>query len=135
MEPLRGGNLTNTIPPVVQESWDSAPSKRTPAEWALRWIWNHPEVTVVLSGMNDEGHVEENLRVANEAFLNSLTEQELRIVGSVENKYRELMKVSCTGCRYCMPCPAGVNIPHCFEMYNNKYLSEKPEDADFFYMV
>ena len=135
MEPLRGGNLTNPVPPAVQEIWGTAPVQRTPAEWALRWIWNHPEVTVVLSGMNDEAHVQENLTVAGEAYSNSLTEHELEIVGKVEAKYRELMKVSCTGCRYCMPCPARVNIPHCFEVYNNKYLSGKPEEAGFYYVV
>ena len=135
MEPLRGGNLTHPIPPAIQDIWDTSSIKRTPAEWALRWIWNHPEVTVVLSGMNDEVHVEENLKIAGEAYPNSLTEQELQIVEKVEEKYRELMKVSCTGCRYCMPCPAGVNIPHCFEVYNNKYLSGKPEEAGFYYVV
>ena len=85
--------------------------------------------------MNDEAHVEENLRVAGEAYPNSLTETELHLLASVEMKYRELMKVSCTCCRYCMPCPAGVNIPHCFEVYNNKYLSGKPEEAGFYYVV
>ena len=135
MEPLRGGNLTHPIPPGVKEIWDQAPIKRTPAEWALRWIWNHPGVTVVLSGMNEEAHIEENLRVAGEAYPNSLTGEELQLVAQVEKKYRELMKVSCTGCRYCMPCPAGVNIPHCFEVYNNKYLSGNPDEAGFLYVV
>ncbi|WAI01552.1 aldo/keto reductase [Methanogenium organophilum] len=135
MEPLRGGNLTHPVPPEVKEIWDHARTRRTPAEWALRWIWNHPEVTVVLSGMNEESHVKENLRVAGEAYPNSLTELELQLIAGVEKKYRELMKVSCTGCRYCMPCPAGVNIPHCFEVYNNKYLSGNPDEAGFLYVV
>jgi len=92
--------------------------KRTPAEWALRWVWNHPEVTVVLSGMNDEQHIEENIRVAGEANPNSLTKKELDIVGRAAEAYRATNRVGCTGCRYCMPCPAGVNIPGCFEAYN-----------------
>ena len=123
MEPLRGGNLTNPVPPAVKEIWDEAPTKRTAAEWALRWVWNHPEVTVVLSGMNEETHIEENLKVAGEAYPNSLTETELQLIKKVEQKYRELMKVGCTGCRYCMPCPSGVNIPLCFELYNNLYMT------------
>ncbi|AAM03869.1 aldo/keto reductase [Methanosarcina acetivorans] len=133
MEPLRGGNLTKTVPQAVKDIWNEAPIKRSPAEWALRWVWNHPEVTVVLSGMNEETHVEENLKVAGEAYPNSLTETELQLVKKVERKYRELMKVGCTGCRYCMPCPAGVNIPLCFELYNNLYLSGNADETKFLY--
>jgi uncharacterized protein len=133
MEPLRGGNLTRTVPPAVKKIWDKSPVKRTPAEWALRWVWNHPEVTVVLSGMNDETHIRENLRVAGEAYPDSLTELELNLITRVEKKYRELMKVGCTGCRYCMPCPSGVNIPLCFEEYNNLYLGDNPDGEKFMY--
>jgi len=93
--------------------------RRTPAEWALRWVWNHPEVTVVLSGMNEEGHIEENLKIADEAYWNSLTEAEMQIVSRVEQKYRQYRKIGCTGCQYCMPCPSGVDIPSCFRTYNN----------------
>ncbi len=133
MEPLRGGNLTRTVPSAVQEIWDEAPTKRIAAEWALRWIWNRPEVTVVLSGMNEEAHIRENLRIADGASPNSLTDAELDLVRRVERKYRELMKVGCTGCRYCMPCPAGVNIPLCFEEYNNLYLADDPDGERFMY--
>jgi predicted aldo/keto reductase-like oxidoreductase len=135
MEPLRGGSLTKTVPQVVEEIWNEAPIKRTTAEWALRWVWNHPEVTVVLSGMSEEAHVEENLRIAGEAHPDSLTEEEMQIIKRVESKYRELMKVECTGCQYCMPCPAGVNIPLCFEMYNNLYLEPDPDTVKFMYAV
>ena len=133
MEPLRGGNLTKTVPPAVQKIWDEAPTKRTAAEWALRWIWNHPGVTVVLSGMNDETHIRENLTVAGQAYPDSLTEEELQLVKRVESTYRELMKVGCTGCRYCMPCPSGVNIPLCFEEYNNLFLADNPDGEKFMY--
>jgi len=119
MEPLRGGNLAGKAPPAVQAIWDEAEIKRTPAEWALRWVWNHPEVTVVLSGMNDEKQIEENIRIAGEARPNSLTDEELQLISRVAKKYRELMKVGCTGCGYCMPCPSGVNIPYCFQIYNS----------------
>lgn len=120
MEPLRGGYLARDPPAEVRAVWDEADVKRTPAEWGLRWVWNHPEVTVVLSGMNDEQHIEENIRIAGEARPNSLTEKELEIVGRAAEAYRSLNRVGCTGCRYCMPCPAGVNIPGCFEAYNTE---------------
>jgi len=122
MEPLRGGSLAKTPPKEVQAIWDRAKVKRSPAEWSLRWVWNHPEVTVVLSGMNDEKHIEENLRIADEALPGSLLSQEIGIVSLATEIYRRSMKVGCTGCRYCMPCPSGVDIPGCFEAYNNKYM-------------
>jgi len=82
-------------------------------------VWNHPGVTVVLSGMNEEAHIDENLRVAETALPKSLTESDLAVLEQARQTYRRLMKVDCTGCRYCMPCPAGVNIPECFAFYNN----------------
>lgn len=133
MEPLRGGILASHVPQAVKEIWDEAPTKRTAAEWALRWVWNHPEVTVVLSGMNRETDIEANLAVADNAYPNSLTEGELQLVKNVERKYRELMKAGCTGCRYCMPCPQGVNIPICFELYNSLHMSGNADEAKFFY--
>jgi predicted aldo/keto reductase-like oxidoreductase len=121
MEPLRGGMLARDVPAQVQEVWNAATEQRTPAEWALRWVWNHPEVQVVLSGMNDERHVEENIRIAGEALPNSLSDAELATVRRAAETYRGLMKVDCTGCRYCLPCPAGVAIPACFQVWNAKY--------------
>jgi predicted aldo/keto reductase-like oxidoreductase len=135
MEPLRGGKLTEPVPSEVQDIWNEAAVKRTPAEWALRWIWNHPEVTVVLSGMNEETHIEENLIIADEAYPNSLTEAELKLVRKVEQKYRELMKTGCTGCRYCIPCLSGVDIPGCFEIYDNYYLSGNEKEAKLMYVA
>jgi predicted aldo/keto reductase-like oxidoreductase len=122
MEPLRGGSLSGKVPKDVQKLWDSANEKRSPAEWALRWIWNHPQVRVILSGMNVEEHIQENIKTASIAHPNSLSKSELQLVEKVRDTYRCLMKIGCTGCNYCMPCPAGVNIPQCFERYNNKYL-------------
>jgi uncharacterized protein len=122
MEPLRGGNLAGKIPGPVMEVWDESPVKRSPAEWALRWVWDHPEVTVVLSGMNDEAHIDENIRVASEAFPNTLKPDERDLVSRVRDTYARLMRVSCTGCGYCMPCPAGVDIPDCFALYNAHHL-------------
>ena len=124
MEPFRGGNLTRNVPAEIQAMWDTAEVKRTPAEWALRWVLNHPEVTCVLSGMNEEEHIKENLRIADEAYANSLTDDELELISKVADKYRELMETGCTGCRYCMPCPRGVDIARCFEMYDSSKLFE-----------
>jgi predicted aldo/keto reductase-like oxidoreductase len=127
MEPLRGGMLASDIPPEVARVWDEALVKRTPAEWGLRWVWNHPEVTVVLSGMNEEAHIDENLRVADEALPYSLTKEELGLVDRVTDIYREIMPVGCTGCQYCMPCPQGVNIAACFYFYNSLHAFHEKE--------
>jgi predicted aldo/keto reductase-like oxidoreductase len=135
MEPLLGGNLASPVPPEVQAIWDEAEVKRTPVEWALRWIWNHPEVTVVLSGMNEESHIEENLKITDESYPNSLTEAELQLIKKAEQKYRQLMKIGCTGCQYCMPCPSGVNIPECFETYNNLHMFGNVDGAKFTYAI
>ncbi|MCP4713529.1 MAG: aldo/keto reductase, partial [Deltaproteobacteria bacterium] len=107
----------------------------TPAEWSLRWIWNRPEVITVLSGLNEEAHIEENLRIAAEATPQSLTEQDLSLIARAEKKYRELMRVGCTGCRYCMPCPAGVAIPECFDACNALYLWGNKNEAFFRYLL
>ena len=119
MEPLRGGFLVGKMPSQVQAIWEQAEIKRTPAEWALRWIWNNPEVSVVLSGMNEESHIEENIRVANTAYPGSLSGDDLKLINKVKDSIADMMKVGCTGCGYCMPCPAGVDIPLCFSSYNN----------------
>lgn len=124
MEPLRGGKLANNLPKEVIQTFQSYDSIRTPAEWALRWIWNHPEVNVILSGMSNEEQMEENIRIASDARENSLTEEENKVFDKVKLVMMEKTKVPCTGCGYCMPCPYGVNIPGCFSSYNDKYLLE-----------
>ncbi len=122
MEPLRGGSLAGKMPSQIGSIWERAEIKRTPAEWALRWVWNHPEVSVVLSGMNEESQIEENIRIAGSAYPGSLSAEEIKLFDDVKAAYAGMMKVGCTGCGYCMPCPAGVNIPLCFAYYNNKHL-------------
>jgi predicted aldo/keto reductase-like oxidoreductase len=134
MEPLRGGSLGLPVPPPgVAEIWAKGEMSRTPVEWALRWVWNRPEVTVVLSGMNEEAHIEENLAIADTAVPGVLTEGECRLVDEVARKYRELMKVGCTGCGYCLPCPEGVLIPRVFEIYNKMHLFGKEDEAKMTY--
>ncbi len=119
MEPLRGGALAGNLPKEVRQIYARAKVKRSAAEWGLRWVWNHPEVTVALSGMNDEAQVVENIKVAETAFPGSMKPGELAVVRRVAESYRRLMKVPCTGCQYCMPCPSGVNIPSNFRIYND----------------
>ena len=119
MEPLRGGKLVTALPKAVYSLWENAYVKRTPAEWALRWVWNHPEVTVVLSGMNTQEMVEENIRVASDTEANAFTKQDYELFEKAGAILNETIKIPCTGCDYCMPCPSGVDIPTCLSCYNN----------------
>ena len=122
MEPLRGGNLAGQLPADAERAFADAKTKRTHAEWALRWVWNHPEVSTVLSGMTEPHQLEENLQIAAEGSANSLSADELARVEQVKQIYRTRQKVPCTKCRYCMPCPVGVDIPGNLEAFNNYYL-------------
>lgn len=126
MEPIRGGMLARTPPAPVVELWRSAPVQRTPADWALRWVWNHPEVAVVLSGMSTMQHVEENLATASDAQPDSLTDEELALIAQVRAMYQELAPIPCTNCQYCQPCPSGVRIPHILTLYNEAHMYNDP---------
>lgn len=121
MEPLRGGKLVNGLPKDAQREFDNAQPKRSPAEWGLRWLWNRPEVTVVLSGMNDMCQVEENCRVASDSLPNALTDADMALYRRVLDAINRGTRVNCTGCGYCQPCPKGVAIPVCFAAYNTSY--------------
>lgn len=121
MEPLLGGKLAATQP-EVQAIWDAAPVKRSPAEWALQWLWNQPEVSVVLSGMSTMQQVQENITAADRSGIGLLTADELAIVDKVRETYRKLCLVACTGCQYCQPCPNEINIPLLFELYNSGHM-------------
>lgn len=120
MEPLRGGTLANGIPEKIQAKYDKAQIKRSPAEWTLRWIWNHKEVTLLLSGMTEDAHIDENLKIASEVEKDSMAKGELKTIDEVKKMYEDMKKVPCTSCRYCIPCPFGVDIPRCFELFNAK---------------
>ncbi len=134
MEPLKGGLLAGEVPDKVIKIWDKASVKRSPADWALRWVLDHPEVTCVVSGMGEEEHIKENIRITNETLPNTLTEDELKLYHEVKEVYGDLMAVDCTGCGYCMPCPRGVNIPMCFEVYNHKHMFNEGARMSFFYL-
>jgi predicted aldo/keto reductase-like oxidoreductase len=133
MEPLRGGALTARIPEDVQALWNKGRVKRTPAEWGLRFVWNRPEVNVVLSGMTEPAQVEENIRIANEGLANSLTGEEIALIHEVKAIYQARIRVNCTSCGYCMPCPTGVNIPANFLQLNNLAIYRDRAAAEFFY--
>jgi len=119
MEPLRGGSLAQNVPGPVAKLWESAAARRSPADWALQWVWNHPEVSLLLSGMTAMEHVEENLKSAERSGVGTLSDEELALVDRVRDVYRELAPIPCTDCKYCQPCPSGVDIPRVFETYNN----------------
>jgi uncharacterized protein len=125
MEPLRGGMLADNLPKEVEQIYHLAAEKRTAAEWGLRWVWNHPEVTVVLSGMNKEHHIKENIETSNSALPGSMSSGDLAVIDKVVGVYQKLAQVQCMGCSYCMPCPYGVNIPGCFQFYNQYYMVPK----------
>jgi len=131
MEPLKGGKLAVGIPKSVQDVFDRADTKRTPAEWALRWVWNHKEVAVLLSGMNAMEQVVENLKIADEGRENSCTKEDLAVIKKAKSVYEQGIKVPCTGCGYCLPCPAGVDIPACLTCYNNHYIFGREERYAF----
>ncbi|HHT17782.1 MAG TPA: aldo/keto reductase [Papillibacter sp.] len=131
MEPLRGGSLAARLPKEVYDIFDAMPIRRSPAEWALRWIWDHPGVTCVLSGMNDEQHIDENIRAAETALPHSLSEEERALFERVREIIGAAIKVPCTGCGYCVPCPAGVNIPMCFSLYNDRHLHKRAKRPSY----
>ena len=123
MEPLRGGKLVD-LPDKAKEALAADSHGYTPAELGLRWLWDQSEVTCVLSGMNSEEQVLENCRIASEAEPGHLTQEDLSVVEQIRQIIREREKVGCTGCRYCMPCPRGVDIPGNFYYYNLKYMEK-----------
>ena len=132
MEPLRGGMLTKDIP-SINNIWEKAHIRRSPTEWALRWVWNHPEVTVVLSGMSNFDQVKQNLIYAENSLPNSLSSEEITLFKNAEAEYKRRIQIPCTGCRYCMPCSANVSIPECFEMYNQGCMFDAPDVAKYNY--
>lgn len=125
MEPLRGGKLVNMLPQGARDAMKKSGRGWSPAEWGLRWLYDQKEVTVVLSGMNSVEMVAENCRIASEAEAGSFTDEDRRTLEAVKKNIREKEKVGCTGCRYCMPCPKGVDIPGIFRCYNAMYTESK----------
>jgi len=128
MEPLLGGRLVNP-PAPVQAVWDEAPVVRTPEEWALLWLWNQPEVSLVLSGMSAMAHVIENVAVAGWSGVGKLSSEELALVDRVRATYQALCPIPCTKCEYCLPCAVGLNIPRLFDILNHGAMFDRLDEA------
>jgi hypothetical protein len=125
MEPLRGGRLVGLLPDKAKQIIADNPRGYSAAEWALRWLWEQPEVTCVLSGMNSIEMVEENVRIASEVQDHEFTDDDRATIDAIRAEINRYIKVNCTGCRYCMPCPKGVDIPQTFHCYNAMYTERK----------
>ena len=126
MEPLRGGKLVE-LPNAAKEALGRSGRPWSAVEWALRWLWDQPEVTCVLSGMNSLDMVEENCRIASDAQTGSFGDEDISTLDEVRQVIQDTMRVGCTGCGYCMPCPQGVDIPALFRCYNHMYTEGKNE--------
>ena len=120
MEPLLGGKLAN-LPKAAENIINEAKPGSTPVSWALNWLWNDPDITLLLSGMSTDAQLEENLALAEVALPNSFSEAELQTIQDVKTVFNKSYKIPCTGCNYCMPCSKKINIPACFEAYNTSY--------------
>jgi predicted aldo/keto reductase-like oxidoreductase len=134
MEPIRGGLLARDLK-GIREIWQKANPQQPPSAWALRWVWNHPEVTVVLSGMSVREQVRENVALADAGYAGSLTKSELALYGKVKKELEKRIVIPCTGCKYCLPCPHGVDIPECFEMFNRVHIYDAGEQTKRFYTM
>ena len=125
MEPLRGGKLVNNLPDEARKIFSDSLKNHTPAQWAFRWLWDQKEVTCVLSGMNSMEMLRDNVQTASTAAVGELTDEDRKMLKAVERAINAKLKVPCTGCGYCMPCPKGVDIPGTFAAYNRRYTEGK----------
>lgn len=134
MEPLRGGKLVENLPKQVKDIFNKANIKRSPAQWALEWVWNHKEVPILLSGMSRLEQVIENVETASSFKEDSLTRTSLEkdTIEEVKKIFKDNIQVNCTECKYCMPCPQGVDIPKNFNVYNDYYVFG---DRDSYYKI
>ena len=129
MEPLRGGSLVNNIPREAQELIEAYSEKRSIAEWCFRWLYNMPEVSVILSGTSTLAQLKDNLRIFESAKPDVMSAEDQKLIEAIRNAFESKKSIGCTGCRYCMPCPQGVAIPDIFKLYNNYQLT-KPNPID-----
>lgn len=137
MEPLKGGKLTSFLPESVEAVWNKSKVKRTAAEWALRWVADFPQVMTILSGMSKMDEVKENIRILGNARPKSLTEAEKDLIVEASKEYNNLIKASCTACKYCMPCPKEIDIPKVMDIYNqwHIYKSRRTSMRDFDFLA
>lgn len=130
MEPLKGGRLATNIPKDVLAKWDESPIKRSPQSWAFHWLANFPEVTMMLSGSSTLDQLKDSLEIFKTTGPNTMSAEELKLVDEVRELYESKIKVGCTGCNYCMPCPNDVDIPGTFRKYNEAYIYENREQME-----
>ncbi|GAB4248385.1 MAG: aldo/keto reductase [Thermoleophilia bacterium] len=133
MEPLKGGRLAARIPPEVERIWEQAPFRRSPVEWALRFVWNDPRVSLLLSGMSSPAQVRQNVLLAEGGEPDSLSAEELELIARVRAVYRSRTRADCTQCKYCLPCPSGVDIPRVLEHLNDAALFRSLEETRLSY--
>jgi predicted aldo/keto reductase-like oxidoreductase len=126
-ESLKGGRLTENMPKLVAEIWEGAETRRSPAEWGLHWVWNHPEVATTVVNMSNIEQVKENIALADNATADSLTVPEELIINKVRDAYLNLRPIPCTACRGCMPCPVDIDVPRIFELYNDAIIYDNLE--------
>ena len=122
MEPLRGGYILNTVPEEVHDLIKKYPEKRSLVEWCFRWLYNMPEISLVLSGTSTLQQLKDNLKIFEQSDSNVMSEEDLNLIKEIREAYEAKKSIGCTGCRYCMPCPKGVTIPEIFKLYNNHQL-------------
>jgi len=134
MEPLLGGRLADP-PKDIRAAMDQFPVRRSPAEWALQWLWDQPEVSLVLSGMSTISQVEDNLRIAAASRIHSFSTADQELIAKVRGLYRARTVIPCTKCSYCMPCPTGVDIPTNFELFNYAHLFDDLAAAQLRYKM
>jgi predicted aldo/keto reductase-like oxidoreductase len=135
MEPLRGGKLANNVPKEILDIIEQSGRKQTPAEFAFRWLFNRPEVSCVLSGMNNIEQVKENIKFASEDHVRTLDEQDLIFYAKARDFYRSRTKVNCTQCGYCIPCSQKIPIPFILELYNDAYMYDAFQNSERMYRV
>jgi predicted aldo/keto reductase-like oxidoreductase len=133
MEPLKGGKLASSIPDDIMKVWDSSRVKLSPVEWAFKWVYNFPEVKVILSGVSSMEQLKDNLKIFENSKPHSMSEEDLALVDKVTDLYNSKIRIGCTGCNYCQPCPSGVVIPDIFSLYNDIYMyGSSQQSADFY---
>lgn len=133
MEPLKGGKLTLNVPADIMDVWNSASVKRSPAEWAFRWLYNFPEVTVILSGVSSMDQLKENLDIFDRSKSNVMTDEDFSLVDKARDLYNSKIKIGCTECHYCESCPSQIPIPDIFSLYNDIYMFNNTEKSTQFY--
>ncbi|NSW51564.1 MAG: aldo/keto reductase [Anaerolineae bacterium] len=132
MEPLLGGRLANPPQPVAA-LWDQSETKRSPVDWALQWVWDQPEVSVILSGMSTLEQVQQNVESAKQAVVGQLTQAEKELISDVRVEYKRLSPIPCTNCQYCLPCTVDIKIPELFGMYNEARMYDSLESTRQWY--